>query len=57
MDQNRHFKTLDEFNRGYAGPQTLLLEKKSRGKTDALYVKHLESLASNHHHRTGGQTR
>jgi hypothetical protein len=34
MVQTRHFKTLDEFNRGYAGPETLLLEKKGRGKTN-----------------------
>jgi hypothetical protein len=34
MVQTGHFKTLDEFNRGYAGPETLLLEKKCRGKTN-----------------------
>jgi hypothetical protein len=34
MAPERHFKTLDEFNRGYAGPQTLLLERTSRGKMD-----------------------
>jgi hypothetical protein len=50
MVQSRQFETLDEFNRGYAGPQTLLLEKKSRGKRDSLLYTHLKSSTSNQRH-------
>src|SRR5438045_3115790 len=50
MAQGLHFKTLDEFNRGYAGPQTLLLEKKCRGKANVSVVSISKEWTSNQEH-------